>query len=74
MKKSPVSRNERNRSWLRRAWRGMRRLARCEDGIAAVEFALIGPVLLVMISGVVEGGRLYYFQASLQNRVEDVGR
>ena len=50
------------------------RLARAEDGIAAVEFALVGPVLILMIMGVIEGGRLFWMQSSLQYQVEELGR
>ena len=58
----------------RRARRALRRLCaifRLDDGATAIEFAFIGPILVMMIIGVVEAGRLYYFQSSLQNRVED---
>ena len=58
----------------RREWRMLRRFGGSQSGIAAVEFALIGPILIIMIIGVIEGGRLFWFQSSLQHQVEEVAR
>ena len=52
----------------------LRRFIRAKDGVAAVEFALIGPILIVMILGVVEAGRLFWFQSSLEYQVEEAAR
>jgi Flp pilus assembly protein TadG len=42
-----------------------------ERGAAAVEFALILPVLLFLIGGVIDFGRLYYTQIQLANSARD---
>ena len=42
-----------------------------ERGAAAVEFALILPVLLILVGGVIDFGRLYYTQIQLANAARD---
>ena len=44
------------------------------DGVAALEFALLLPALLFMVFGVIEFGRLYWVQSSLQHATEETGR
>ncbi len=44
------------------------------EGNAAVEFALIIPLLLVLIIGIYEFGRLYWVQNTLQYAAEQSGR
>lgn len=42
-----------------------------ERGAAAVEFALILPILLVLVGGVIDFGRLYLTQIQLSNAARD---
>ncbi|MFB6612308.1 TadE/TadG family type IV pilus assembly protein [Agromyces sp. NPDC056379] len=51
-----------------------RHLARTERGAAAVEFALIVPVLLLLVFGVIEFSRLYNEQISLTNAARSAAR
>lgn len=44
------------------------------NGNAAVEFALLAPVFLLMLLGIVEFGRLFWTQSSLQHAVEAAAR
>jgi Flp pilus assembly pilin Flp len=46
----------------------------CERGAAAVEFALIAILLLSMFFAIIEGGRLFYLQASLAAAARDGAR
>ncbi len=55
---------------MARAWRRRRRLSRNEAGSIAVEFALICPVLLAFVGGIIEGGLLLYTWGNM----EHVGR
>ena len=43
------------------------RLTRCDAGQAAVEFALALPVLLLLLFGVIECGRLFYTRLTARN-------
>jgi Flp pilus assembly protein TadG len=47
---------------------------RCRAGSVAVEFALIIPVALVILVGIVEVGRAMWIRASLQFAVEEGAR
>lgn len=48
--------------------------ARSERGTAAVEFALIVPVLILLVLGLVEYGRVYSVQISLSNAAREGAR
>jgi len=48
----------------------MRRTAR-DDGSAAVEFALVFPILLLLISAIIDFGRLYFEQAALSGAARE---
>jgi Flp pilus assembly protein TadG len=50
------------RGWLRRAG-----LARDESGSIAVEFALICPVLILFVGGIIEGGLLLYTWGNMEH-------
>ncbi|MGH6812159.1 MAG: TadE/TadG family type IV pilus assembly protein [Methylocella sp.] len=43
-------------------------------GAAAVEFALIGPPLILLLFGTIEGGRMFWTQNALQYAVEKAAR
>lgn len=51
-----------------------RRLKRSRDGVAAVEFALVFPLLLTAFFGVIEVGRLVYVQAALNFAAQEATR
>jgi Flp pilus assembly protein TadG len=40
-------------------------MSRNERGAAAVEFALVLPLLVLLVAGIIDFGRAYYLQASL---------
>lgn len=44
------------------------------DGTVAVEFALVAPMLFLLIFGLIESGRLYFTRSSVQFAVEQAGR
>lgn len=52
----------------------MRRMFRSEAGTAAVEFALVLPILITLVLGIVEYGRLYNLQISLSNAAREAAR
>lgn len=52
----------------------MRRFLSSRSGSIAAEFALIVPLLLVLIFGVIEFGRVMWVRNSLQSAVEDAAR
>jgi Flp pilus assembly protein TadG len=54
--------------------RGLRRLARSERGAAVVEFAVVVPVLLVLVMGIIDFGRMYAVAASLAAATRDGAR
>jgi TadE-like protein len=50
------------------------RLGRADDGAAAVELAIILPVLLTMMFGIIEVGRLLHDYHVVRNSVQDAAR
>ena len=52
----------------------VRRMIRSEVGAAAIEFAFIGPIVILMLIAVIEFGRMFYTQANLQYTVDEAGR
>lgn len=51
----------------------MRKLLR-ESGAAAVEFALVLPLLLILLAGIVDFGRAFYTQVVLTNAAREGAR
>lgn len=47
---------------MRRLRPALRRLARCEGGAAAVEFAIVCSILLMLLIGILELGRAFFVQ------------
>lgn len=52
----------------------LRRLARAQDGVAALEFALVAPVFLVMLLGIYDIGQMAYGRIQLNGIVQDAAR
>jgi Flp pilus assembly protein TadG len=65
-----AGRGERGRAQSARGVHGGRRSLR-ERGAAAVEFALILPILLLMVGATIDFGRLYFTQIELGNAARD---
>lgn len=49
-------------------------LARCEQGAAAIEFALVAPVFLLLLLGLADLGQMVYGKAILSGAVEQAAR
>lgn len=49
-------------------------MARCRSGTAAIEFAIVAPVFLTMLYGLIETGRVFWTQSTLQYAVEEAVR
>lgn len=47
---------------------------RSDDGVAAVEFALVLPILVVLLFTLVFGGSVYFDQLQLQSTARDAAR
>lgn len=54
--------------------RALTRLTRDERAVAALEFALILPVLLMMVAGLVEYGRVLFVEQAVRNIIDDAAR
>jgi Flp pilus assembly protein TadG len=52
----------------------MRRISVEDTGAAAVEFALVLPILLLLIFGIVDFGRLYFTQITLTDAAREGAR
>lgn len=50
------------------------RLIRCRRGIAAIEFAFIGPILILLMFGIVEYGRYLWVKVTIEQGVEGAAR
>ena len=48
-------------------WRHLLRRGRGQEGAAAVEFALVLPVLMILLAGFFDFGWLFYWQHSVTN-------
>lgn len=49
-------------------------MARSERGASAVEFAIVLPVLFLIIAGIVDFGRYFFFQIQLSNAAREGAR
>lgn len=55
----------------RTSWR---RFAKSKTGSAAIEFAMVAPVLFLFLFGIIETGVIYFATAMLQNSTDDTAR
>jgi len=51
-----------------------RKLWKCAQGSAAIEFAFISPVLIALIFGVIEYGRYFWIKTTIEQGVESAAR
>jgi Flp pilus assembly protein TadG len=52
----------------------LRRIARCSAGVSALEFALVSPVLILMLIILAQFGILFFAKSGLKNLVADAAR
>ncbi len=52
----------------------LRRFMRASDGAAVIEFAIVVPVFLMFVFGIIEGGRMLWIRNSIQTATEEAGR
>ena len=45
-----------------------------ESGVAAVEFAIVAPVFIMLVMGIIDFGRIYFIKSSMQYVVEQAAR
>lgn len=58
----------------RRLRRLLRRLARRDDGVSAVEFALIGPAFIALLAALLQTGMVFFVQQLLQTSTTQTAR
>ena len=56
------------------ARRGLRRLLDCRRGASALEFALTTPIVMFMLSGIIQFGAMMFLQNNMTNVARDVAR
>ena len=63
-------------AWPQALLRRLRRSRFHSDrrGVSAVEFALITPILVLIIAGIIDGGALFYLQNNMANVARDTVR
>ncbi len=54
--------------------RPLRHLSRADNGVAAMEFALVLPVLLLLVLGIIEFGRFMWVDNTLRHAVQEGAR
>ncbi|HEX8193948.1 MAG TPA: TadE/TadG family type IV pilus assembly protein [Allosphingosinicella sp.] len=54
--------------------RFLSRLRRNASGVTAIEFALVAPVLILMVVGIAQMGAIFYGHAALRNAVSEGAR
>jgi Flp pilus assembly protein TadG len=64
--------NERAMSGILKQWKLVR--LRSRRGQQLVEFAFVAPILFLMIFGIIDFGRLFFTQMTLQNALRQAGR
>lgn len=58
----------------RKPHRGIMRMLANHRGAMAVEFAIVAPIFLIMVLGIIEVGRAFWIKSTLQYAVEEAGR
>jgi Flp pilus assembly protein TadG len=51
-----------------------RRLLRCDRGVAALEFGMVAPLLILLLVAVMELGRMYWVRDSIEYAAEQTAR
>jgi len=69
-----MTRNPRFRASIRAVRDTLVRLAWARDGVEAIEFAVVLPVMVLFLLGCIEFGRLYWVQSELQFAAEAAAR
>ena len=64
----------RRAGWTAPRAKGLRALWRDRDGVAAVEFAFILPILLMLFSGIVQFGSIMFLQNHMTNVARETSR
>jgi len=54
--------------------KGSRTLARCEDGVTAIEFAFIAPVFLLMVMGIIEFSMIMFTSTVMESATTSTAR
>ena len=54
--------------------RFLRRLVRNSDGISAIEFALVGPIVIALLVGIMQTGVVFLYQQLLQTATTQAAR
>lgn len=52
----------------------LRRINRDERGAIIVEFAILAPIFLIMVIGIIDFGRLFWIKSTMQFAVEETAR
>ena len=55
-------------------WTTVQRVRRTEDGATAVEMALVTPILLVILFGIIQFGFAFYLQNNMVNAAREAAR
>ena len=53
---------------------GRSRLCRDRAGASAVEFALVSPILILIIAGIIDAGALFYLQSNMVTAARETAR
>lgn len=52
----------------------LRRLARNSDGVSAIEFALVGPIVIALLVAILQTGIVFLYQQTLQTATTEAAR
>jgi len=74
---APLPRSHNLKTWLARRWQRVRRLGRAQRGVAALEYAIVAPLLFGVIFVAVETTVMLFADSALEtaaNRVTRIGK